>query len=219
MFAETDTLEYINISSFKINKEKTDFDWIFGNTYVKLKICLTDLQTQHILTSMIKNFDCSEDCFSKIFKYDLKDNTCIEYCNESEYKYEYNNFCYDKCPNATYVKDDNEYFCLNKTEEDNYYYDIEKGVFKECYKTCGKCNGKGNEINNNCNECKTSFIFLNESLNEVNNCYNECPYYYYFDEFNNYSCTDNETCPNNFDKLILEKKKCIDECKQDDIYQ
>ena len=36
------------------------------------------------------------------------------------------------------------------------------------------------------------------------NCYEKCDFYYYFDEFNNYQCT--ETCPERYHKLIREKK-------------
>ena len=51
------------------------------------------------------------------------------------------------------------------------------------------------------------------------NCYNECPYYYYFNELNQYLCTDNAICPENYIKLIPLNKKCIDECNKDRIYK
>ena len=112
----------------------------------------------------------------------------------------------------------NEYLCSDKTFEDNYYFDIQKGVYKECYKTCKKCNNEGNETNNNCLECKDGFKFTNDSLLN-NNCYEICNHYYYFDEFNIYKCTNNKTCPEKYNKLINEKNKCIDECKNDNIYR
>ena len=60
-----------------------------------------------------------------------------------------------------------------------------------------------------------NYIFLNESFVKKKNCFEKCDYYYYFDEDNNYFCTDNYLCPKNY-KLIIDKNKCIDECKNDE---
>ena len=90
--------------------------------------------------------------------------------------------------------------------------EINSNIYKECYNTCKRCNGTGNEINNNCDECIDDFIFLTDSFANKNNCYKKCKFYYYFDENNNYKCTETYSCPNNY-KLIRQKNKCIDECK------
>ena len=34
-----------------------------------------------------------------------------------------------------------------------------------------------------------------------------------------YTCSLNENCPEYFNKLIPEKSKCIDNCKNDNIYK
>ena len=44
-----------------------------------------------------------------------------------------------------------------------------------------------------------------------------CNYYHYFDEFNNFYC--NETCPDEINKLIREKRKCVNRCNDDNIYK
>ena len=132
-------------------------------------------------------------------------------------KYEYNNYCIETCPNSTYVSNNNKYLCLDKTIEDNYYYNKNNNIYEECYYTCKKCDEGGNETNNNCIECKDGFMFLNVSLNETN-CYEICPHYYYFNESNKYVCTDEEECTKNYNKLIKEKNKCIDDCSKDNIY-
>ena len=88
---------------------------------------------------------------------------------------------------------------------------------QNCFENCKFCNGPGNITNNNCIECKSGFKFLNKPLEEKN-CYKICENYYYFDESNNYHCTDDLSCPKKFSKLILNKNKCIDDCKKDDIY-
>ena len=52
----------------------------------------------------------------------------------------------------------------------------------------------------------------------ISNCYEKCDNYYYFDENNTVHCTDDNICPDNY-KLIEDKKKCIDNCKNDNIYK
>ena len=110
MFAETSSLEYIKMPSFQI-KFNITFIWTFGNHNANQKICLPVVENQRFLNLKENIFDCSEKCFNKAFKFDLKDNICKEFCNQSEYNYEYNNVCNEKCPNHTFVQDDNEFFC------------------------------------------------------------------------------------------------------------
>ena len=162
--------------------------------------------------------DCSNLCFNKSInpKIDLNRNICVISCEESEFKYEYNNICYERCPENTSPSNNNEYLCLDSNSE-GYYFDLEENIYKECYKTCKYCYGEGNETNDNCSECKPNYIFLNLS-NDIN-CYNKCEHYYYFDEYNNYKCTEAKICPIEFNKLVKEKNKCVAECQNDDIYK
>ena len=41
----------------------------------------------------------------------------------------------------------------------------------------------------------------------------------YFDSSNKYQCTDYYNCPNEYNKLIKEKNKCVNNCKIDETYQ
>ena len=51
------------------------------------------------------------------------------------------------------------------------------------------------------------------------NCYKKYYYYFYVDNENNFYCIKNYECTERFSKLITDKKKCIDKCINDDIYQ
>ena len=219
MFEDCTSLIYINLYSFII-KQNAETKSIFHNTPTYLKICINDLETQKVLESHGKKFNCSDKCFSnENNKIDLKQNLCVESCNESDYKYEYGKYCYEICPETTFISNKNEYLCLDKTKEDNYYYfDNNTKVFKECFNTCKECYGEGNETNNNCIECKPGFILLNDS-DFKNNCYNICQNYFYFDENNKYICSESKECPAEYNKFIKQKNKCIDECYKDDMYR
>jgi len=56
-------------------------------------------------------------------------------------------------------------------------------------------------------------------MNGAINCYNSCNYYFYYNSTEDkYYCTYNDSCPNDFNKLIFEKKQCIDNCTKDSNY-
>ena len=166
------------------------------------------------------NYHCTEnevcpELYNKLIK---EDNKCINNCqNDNIYKYDFNNRCYKNCPNKTYSLIDNEYLCFNETPE-GYYFNPNDTIYKKCYENCKFCYGEGNETNNNCIECKSNFIFYDNPFNN-SNCYKACRYFYYFDESLYFHCTENETCPMEYNKLITDKKECIKECKNDDIYK
>ena len=78
--------------------------------------------------------------------------------------------------------------------------------YKPCYNICKNCIGIKDENDNKCLDCKLY-------------CYEDCDYYYYFNESNEYFCTETNKCPEKYNKLITEKMKCIDKCSNDDIYK
>ena len=161
-------------------------------------------------------YHCNQnnECPEERNKFIKDKNFCIDNCtNDSIYKVEYNNICYENCPNNTYLTIDNNYLC--QLNPDGYY--LEDNIYKKCYPSCKTCNGEGNNINHNCINCISNYIFINETGKE-NNCYEKCDNYYYFDNSGNYQCTTNNVCEGEFNKLIPLKKKCIDKCKNDNIY-
>ena len=202
-------LVYLNMKSFKIigtNVKNT-------NTAPKELeyFCVDDTTIKDILAIHYTHFNCSNICFEENIKIDQNQKKCIKSCSDNNFLYEYNNICMNECPEGTQKILKNEIICSEIIPE-NYYLEINSNIYKECYNTCKRCNGTGNETNNNCYECIDDFIFLTDSFANKNNCYKKCKFYYYFDENNNYKCTETDSCPNNY-KLIRQKNKCIDECK------
>ena len=128
--------------------------------------------------------------------------------------------CYDKCPNNTFPiiceanECNNNKECFDDKPDESYYLDEINQGYKKCYKSCKSCKGEGTESNHNCLECKDDYLFYNNSLN-IANCYEKCDFFYYFNN-NDFYCS--ETCPEGY-KIILNKKKCIDRCYNDDFYQ
>ena len=219
MFNGCSSLKYLNIFNFYFKREMPT---IFDGLPSDVKFCIKDPKTLNRLlgTNIISECLCS-NIFDKII--DINKNICIDSCINSNYNYEYNNTCYTKCPNNTFPSICEENECNNITrqcldhEPQGYYLDINEEIYKRCFDNCESCYGEGNETNHNCKSCKFNYILINDFLN-YSNCYNICQFYYYFDDNNEYHCTENETCPEKYNKLLINKKRCIEESKKDNTY-
>ena len=223
MFNNCESLIYLNLKKFKLTNSVYS-NGAFSGVPSNAKYCIEDTSTKNILSISGTNSDCSHKCFKENIKLDTVRKECTENCKSSGYEYEYNNICYNECPIGSYSIFCDSSECNEITKEcfdtlpEGYYLDSEEKNYKKCFEKCKSCFGPGNATNNNCRECQQELIFLNETLFQ-SNCYEKCQYYYYFDENSKYYCTENDKCPDEYNKLILEKNKCIDECKKDDIYR
>ena len=83
---------------------------------------------------------------------------------------------------------------------DNYLY-------KKCYYTCKKCNISGNSITHGCLECDDNYPIEIIHTN-YKNCHEKCNFFHFFDNDNNYQCTTNFSCPDEYPKLLENQKEC-----------
>ena len=219
-------LIYLNIKSFEYNNE-TDVKDAFKNPRNNLKICASQPNMVNLLSSLHLKNNCSDVCFEKDIKIGYNSTECIYSCKDKGFNYENGNICYEQCPLDAHVilndinnkdnifteYDDGVAKCFYRPE--GYFLD-EDGFYEKCFENCIFCYGPGNITNNNCIKCKIGYLFFSESI-YPNNCYLKCENYYYFDRENNYICT--EECSGLYNKTIINKKKCIDKCENDDIYK
>ena len=105
--------------------------------------------------------------------------------------------------------------CYNNPE--GYYFNEINEDYEPCYLSCISCTELGNDIDNKCIECKLGYEFKND-MKGNNNCYKICEFYYFFDKNNKYFCTENNTCPKEYNKLIKNQNRCIEDCKSDNLY-
>ena len=105
--------------------------------------------------------------------------------------------------------------CKEKTKE-GYFFDINDGIYKRCHNNCKTCDNFGNETHNNCKECKKQFKYIDYDyyINKDNNknCKISCPYKM-FTYQNNCICTEIDSCPENFSKLIDGTNICTEDIK------
>ena len=127
---------------------------------------------------------------------------------------EYNNICVQTCPEGYNITENNSFLCI-KIPEDSI---TNENIHNSCYQLCEQCIEEGTIDNNKCQKCIEKYMFLEEPGKE-GNCYIKCNYFYYFDISGNYKCSESNICPEGYNKLINEKKKCIDNCTNDDKYK
>ena len=157
--------------------------------------------------NMIEKCKCEfEKCYSCIDVEPIK-NLCIT-CNKSFYPM--GNDIMNIGPYINCYKNPIGYY-LDETDVNNY-------IYKLCYEKCESCEKKGDELNNNCLECKSEYPFK-ISNNNYFNCYSNCTYYYYIDENGNKICTDDFLCPEEYNKLILNERECTKNCELNNIYK
>ena len=169
--------------------------------------------------------NCVSNCENGFFL-DEKDNSikicqCInkkcKYCSEEALSLDLCDNCNkDYYPIFNDSSNSGNFINCYKSKE-GYYFDKKDNFFKKCYYTCKECNEYGDKKTNNCQKCIDNYKFLEDFPNDYN-CYKNCSFYYYFDNEKNYFCTEDLQCPKEFNKLILEKNKCVDNCYKDEYY-
>ena len=193
MFAYCSSLSYLNLNSFSIERELDSSSTFLNVVTSNLEYVIKDIFTvNHFFGTLIHN--CSEVCSQEHKKFDAVKHKCVESCDLI--RFEFDNVCYENCPSNTFKLFTNRNICSVKVPE-NFYLDLNDSIYKECYKTCKKCNKEGDEESNNCDQCIDNYTFINESFINKNNCYQKCKNYYYFGENKQYICTEKNSCPNN----------------------
>ena len=159
------------------------------------------------------NTNCFAQCPDNLKTYE-DNKECLDECLPEQF--EYNNICYDDCPTDTFKLFETRNICVTQVPV-NYFLDND-GIYKKCYSHCKRCSQLGNDLIHKCEECNGNYIFINDPFAYTNNCYEICEHYYYFTGINQYECTQSNECPPEFNKLIINKRKCIDDCKNDNEY-
>ena len=210
---ETEELTQSEIISKNTDSEGNDSIKMESNDWTNINNDISNIISQKEINSSELVIKASEDKDSlDIINYptDLpckeigaieKEGECI--CDESKGYYSVNsNLAENKC----YQK--------NEIPKNLYYNNITKS-YELCYKTCGTCDKGGSSSENNCQSC--AFNYIREPENRTSNCVESCKYLYYYDSLNQYSCTDDEQCPDEASLIIRPKNECINVCENDNI--
>jgi len=164
------------------------------NLYCYNTVCFKNIpEGYYLIDSILKTIGKCDDKCQNCNLESAQNNLCLS-CNINNSYYPILN---NDSINDTFIN------CYNQSIKG---YILDNLFYKPCYNICKNCIGIKDENDNKCLDCKL-------------NCYKECNYYYYFNENNEYYCTETNKCPEKYNKLIAEKMKCIDNCSNDDIYK
>jgi len=174
----------------------------------------TSYKDNEYICTDIDNEECKElEKCELCNKESISKNLCIKCNNKKGYYFLNNNIDLMKSENNKYID------CVNNsTKPSNFYFYEEEKEFRICYEVCATCDYGGNGNKNNCTSCEANYI-LKPDIPNSTDCVLECLYYYYYTSYNQYRCTDNLICPENYNLLIVDKKKCTDNCQKENIYK
>ena len=223
MFKGCIKLEFINMKNFNGSNKLIEGEYfsIFERVPDNIVVCIEERNINNIIISQLNEKACySIDCTENWRK---NKKTIINETNGCTCEF---NFCLScqhiepsqilctKCDINLYpIENDastkGEYHKCYQ-EPKGYYFDEGEKIYKKCYYSCNECKIKGSKSNHNCLECNSNYSYsINNNNNNYFNCFENCNYYHYFDNELNYHCTSNNSCPNEYPTLILEKMECV----------
>jgi len=218
--------QYTTIDISKCEKELNEFNGINSDEAL-LKYDINDLTNgnyEYKIYSLEGNeLDINICSILCEYGYYLPDNgneclKCPDQCSQCSYDSVSQNLCLE-CNNdlgyyKLYLSSKNNLPFLECFNEENKPKDFKLNKellwYEPCYETCKECFDYGNSERNNCSTCISGYIIREEN---PNNCVANCEFYYYYNDYGQYRCTETDICPAGM-YLIKDKKKCINDCNK-----
>ena len=172
-------------------------DYIYHFVYNQEGKCISDNEkpSNSYLNKQSNTYElCYERCSSCDEKGNNLNNNCKECLKDEKQNYIYH-FVYTEKGK-----------CISEIEKpSNTYLDKKTNTYELCYEKCSSCDEKGNDLNNNCQEC------LKNEKNE---------YLYHFIYYENGKCISSKEKPSN---TYLDAKsntflKCYERCQSCESY-
>ena len=201
MFYKCSSLESLYINNFETNNVKTISQMFYECTSLK-SLNISNFDTSQVTTMSYMFYNCRSLKTLIITNFNFKN---LFFDNEL------NNgwlFMFSTCSNLEYVNMEN---AIQSSSESyiNMFGNIKIGT-----KFCTNSKGLSNieELIKEAN----GIIWCKDEEITTSLSYDICLFYYYFDDENNeYICTDDAKCPENYPLLIEEKFECRKNCKDD----
>ena len=186
---------------------------ITTNEIITEKLKTTEVINNHLteITEKVNSNECPQKCLEC-----NSQKKCTK-CNKS------NNYYPIELTSTTSGENhvQSEIECITEEEKQikhpNFYKDPESESFKPCYENCATCFGKGDGNNNNCITCEPGYT-LHPEYENSKDCVPK-PNSLYYMKYDQYTITNSDKCPEDFNLLIKEKSKCIEDCKLDNKYK
>ena len=212
MFGLMNNLTSINLSNLDLSNV-VDMNYLFHKCSNLKEINLNNIKTDSLETMKYMFYGCSS-------------LTSIDLSSINTSKVKDMEFVFGRCSSLT---------SLNLSNFDTSNVEVMADMFHECASLINPiiCLDNIQSLNKiissskypfeNCNENFEDYInntFVEKNIICLNGCllkkydegfYRICSYYFYFDkDLNEYLCTPELKCPENYSKLISEKKECVE---------
>ena len=224
MFKNCLNITEIDLSNF-YSSEVVDMSSLFYGCSNLSSLNLSNLDTSQVLEMNSMFYECSS-----LISLDLSNlettqvvDMNLEFINLQNSKIENSNIINEITSN---LNSENLIICNNEIEFNNTF---SQKISINCmnktieHDNMNKCFTNKISLNNkySCEICDPNFHQkFNDSYNTDSNinCYESisiyCPFKFYYNLTSNiFYCTENEKCPNDYNKLIIKKNQCIDKCE------
>ena len=196
MFSDCPNLIYVNLPSAHYcsnNNEAYVENFIEGSR--NIVFCTNCVKIRPIINKHnCSVIDCTKNWRQTQKKISLEDNKCVEDCKLTNYKYTYQSYCHPVCPEGTYNNKINEYICedcftnckicnISGNEsyhncmecKSDYYFELNKNGYKNCYNICPKY--YYHDKNNNKSYCTEDYVCptnYSKLIREKRECIFQC---------------------------------------------
>jgi len=243
---DTSNVEKMN-SMFEGCSSLTSLDLSYFNTSQVQSLTNIFSGCSSLISLDLSSFDVSNVSNMNRMLYNCQSLKSLNLANFKATKVQTMNQIFFGCSNLEFINLENGYLDLSQDENilniDNLkvcsrYFNFtqmfSKNILLNCaskiYEDDNKLLCYSNYININafsCDICGENFHQLYNDENNNNsiiNCYEslkyKCKFNYYYNLTSNiFYCTENEICPQDYNKFIEEKRMCIDECNKDPLYK
>ena len=244
---DTSNVEKMNLM-FEGCSSLTSLDLSYFNTSKVQYLTSIFSGCSSLISLDLSSFDVSNVSNMNRMLYNCQSLKSLNLANFKATKVQTMNQIFFGCSNLEFINLENGYLDLSQDENilniDNLkvcsrYFNFtqmfSKNILLNCANKIYEDDNKflcysNNNININafsCDICGENFHQLYNDENNNNsiiNCYEslkyKCKFNYYYNLTSNiFYCTENEICPQDYNKFIEEKRMCIDECNKDPLYK
>ena len=232
MFRHCESLITIDISKFNTQRVENMCD-LFAFCYKLRSINVSNFNTSKVKTFQGMFCYCSELKSLDLSNFDTSSTTTIQGMfdfDQSLIFIKLNSFKINSTTNTNYTCDHtspNLVICIEDNVTQNLLQFGNNNCSDICFKSNIKIDLKLNKCVEYCNESDFKYEYNGscyencpngtypQTIDNYLKCFAECPYYFYIEKNTGIKyCTDNTTCPEDYNKLINETEECVNHCDE-----
>ena len=210
MFNDCRELKSLNLNNFNTSLIQ-NMEGMFYQCHKLESLDVSKFSTSNVITMKNMFQRCLSLTSIDLSNFDISKVVHMDYlfygCSGLKHIYLKNLFIIENINVSNFISDDliNPIICIDNIQSLNKIISSSKCPFDNCYEIFA------DYINNTFDEKNITCLNGCLLIKYDEECYQICSYYFYFDkDLNKYLCTPELKCPENYSKLISEKKECVE---------